>query len=93
MALSVKLTQYAVCIVISKTTLGGWVILQSAAMSSGAIIGLSLGFMIFVIVTTVVYLKRRAKANQNLGYTIHDGAGKLIYHRQTFLSVDYEFRN
>lgn len=62
-------------------------------MSLGAIIGLSLGFMIFVIITTVVYLKRRAKANQNLGYTIHDGAGKLIYHRQTFLSVDYEFRN
>lgn len=44
-------------------------------MSSGLIIGLSLGFMIFVIVSTVVYLKRRAKANKNLGYTIHEGVG------------------
>lgn len=44
-------------------------------MSSGLIIGLSLGFMIFVIVSTVVHLKRRAKAKQNLGYTIHEGMG------------------
>lgn len=45
------------------------------AMSSGLIIGLSLGFMIFVIVSTVVHLKRRAKAKQNLGYTINEGMG------------------
>lgn len=66
--------QYAVCVVISKTTVGcvlNWIV----AMSSGLIIGLSLGFMIFVIVSTVVHLKRRAKANKNLGYSIHEGVG------------------
>lgn len=70
--------QYAVCIVISKTTVGVgyWIVLDwIVAMSSGLIIGLSLGFMIFVIVSTVVHLKRRAKAKQNLGYTIHEGVG------------------
>lgn len=52
-----------------------WVLDWIVAMSSGLIIGLSLGFMIFVIVSTVVHLKRRAKAKQNLGYTIHEGMG------------------
>lgn len=45
------------------------------AMSSGLIIGLTLGFMIFIIISTVVHLKRRAKSKQNLGYTIHEGVG------------------
>lgn len=52
--------------------------------------------MIFVIVSTVVHLKRRAKAKQNLGYTIHEGvgAGKFdLSQDRHCLSVDYEFHN
>ncbi|XP_017835811.1 protein shisa-5 isoform X3 [Drosophila busckii] len=41
-------------------------------MTAPIIIGLSIGFIIFVITSTVVYLKRRAKAAQNTGYVISE---------------------
>ncbi|XP_062129477.1 uncharacterized protein LOC133841172 isoform X6 [Drosophila sulfurigaster albostrigata] len=47
-------------------------------MAAGLIIGLSLGFMLFVIITTVVCLIRRAKAKRDLGYVINDHAPVVV---------------
>ncbi|XP_034477082.1 actin cytoskeleton-regulatory complex protein PAN1 isoform X4 [Drosophila innubila] len=41
-------------------------------MAAGLIIGLSLGFMLIVLITTVVCLRRRAEASRNIGYTINE---------------------
>ncbi|KAL7737676.1 hypothetical protein ACLKA6_006076 [Drosophila palustris] len=41
-------------------------------MAVGLIIGLSLGFMLFVLITTVVCLRRRADRSNNVGYILNE---------------------
>lgn len=53
--------------------------LSGARMSNaGIIIGFSIGFIVFVIISVIAYSQRRAQNAANVGYVLSERAGKNI---------------
>lgn len=46
--------------------------------TAGMIIGFSIGFIVFVIISVIAYSQRRAQNAANVGYVLSERAGKNI---------------